>query len=101
MNPINNQISHICVKKIDLVLLKYIKLNILQMNFQEIEAELGLELPNNFQNYTQEMQELIINYLKHLGTIERQAYTIGKRHLGTSFNVVKSNGFLYWKKNNK
>jgi len=101
MNPINNQISHICVKKIDLVLLKYIKLNILQMNFQEIETELGLELPNNFQNYTQEMQELIINYLKHLGTIERQAYTIGKRHLGTSFNVVKSNGFLYWKKNNK
>ena len=101
MNQINNQISHICVKKIDLVLLKYIKLNILQMNFQEIETELGLELPNNFQNYTQEMQELIINYLKHLGTIERQAYTIGKRHLGTSFNVVKSNGFLYWKKNNK
>ena len=101
MNPINNQISHICVKKIDLVLLKYIKLNILQMNFQEIETELGLELPNNFQNYTQEMQELIINYLKHLGTIERQAYTIGKRHLGTSFNVVKSNGFLYWKKNHK
>ena len=101
MNPINNQISHICVKKIDLVLLKYIKLNILQMNFQEIETELGLELPNNFQNYTQEMQELIINYLKHLGTIERQAYTIGKRHLGTSFNVVKSNGFLNWKKNNK
>ena len=101
MNPINNQISHICVKKIDLVLLKYIKLNILQMNFQEIETELGLELPNNFQNYTQEMQELIINYLKQLGTIERQAYTIGKRHLGTSFNVVKSNGFLYWKQNNK
>ncbi len=101
MNPINNQISHICVKKIDLVLLKYIKLNILQMNFQEIETELGLELPNNFQNNTQEMQELIINYLKHLGTIERQAYTIGKRHLGTSFNVIKSNGFLYWKKNNK
>lgn len=101
MNPINNQISHICVKKIDLVLLKYIKLNILQMNFQEIETELGLELPNNFQNYTQEMQKLIINYLKHLGTIERQAYTIGKRHLGTSFNVVKSNGFLYWKQNNK
>ncbi len=107
MNQINNQISHICVKKIDLVLYtnlniyktKYIKMNCQEMNL--IETELGLELPNNFQNYSQETQELIINYLKHLGTIERQAYTIGKRHLGTSFNVVKSNGFLYWKKNNK
>jgi len=66
-----------------------------------IETELGLELPNNFLNYSQEIQELIVNYLKHLNTIEKQAYTIGKRHLGTSFNVVKSNGFLNWKKNNK
>ena len=60
MNPINNQISHICVKKIDLVLLKYIKLNILQMNFQEIETELGLELPNNFQNYTQTIKLIVV-----------------------------------------
>jgi hypothetical protein len=40
-----------------------------------------------------------------LDTIERQAYTIGKKHLGSSFNVVKSNGFYSfaqdWKKNNK
>jgi hypothetical protein len=74
------------------------------MNSQEIkliETELGLELPNNFQNYGEEIQELLIKYLKHLDTIERQAYTIGKRHLGTSFNVVKSNGFLNWKKNQK
>ena len=37
------------------------------MNFQEIkliETELGLELPNNFQNYEQETQDLIVNYLK-------------------------------------
>ena len=71
------------------------------MNFQKIETELALELPNNFQNYDQETQDLIINYLKYLNEIERQAYTIGKKHLGTSFNVVKSNGFLNWKKNNK
>ena len=66
-----------------------------------IETELALELPNNFQNYDQETQDLIINYLKYLNAIDRQAYTIGKKHLGTSFNVVKSNGFLNWKKNNK
>ena len=71
------------------------------MNRTEVEAELGLELPNNFENYDEKTKELIFNYLKHLDTIERQAYTIGKAHLGSSFNVVKSNGFVDWKKNLK
>lgn len=71
------------------------------MNRQDIETELGLELPNNFENYDTTTQEQIVNYIKHLNKIERKAYTIGKKHLGTSFNVVKSNGFIDWKKNNK
>ena len=71
------------------------------MNQQDIETQLGLELPNNFENYDLITQNLIINYLKHLDTIEKQAYTIGKAHLGSSFNIVKSNGFIDWKKNNK
>ena len=71
------------------------------MNRQEIETEVGLELPNNFEKYNEKTQELIVKYLKHLNTIERQAYTIGKSHLGSSFNVVKSNGFVDWKKNLK
>lgn len=68
------------------------------MNRQEIESELKLELPNHFENYDKLTQELIVNYLKHLDKIERQAYTIGKAHLGSSFNVVKSNGFIDWHK---
>jgi hypothetical protein len=71
------------------------------MNRQEIETELGLELPNNFENYDEKNKELIVNYLKHLDKIERQAYTIGKAHLGSSFNIIKSNGFVDWKKNLK
>lgn len=63
------------------------------MNRKDIETELDLELPNQFENYNIEIQELIVKYLKHLNIIERQAYTIGKKHLGTSFNVIKSNGF--------
>ena len=43
----------------------------------------------------------IIKYLKHLDPIEKQAYTIGIHHLGSSFNVVKSNGYIEWTKNNK
>lgn len=68
------------------------------MNRQDIENELGLELPNNFENYDANTQELIVNYLKQLDTIERRAYAIGKSHLGSSFNILKSNGFADWKK---
>jgi hypothetical protein len=70
------------------------------MNRPEIELEIGLELPSLFEKYDIEVQELVIKYLKHLNKIERQAYTIGKSHLGSSFNIVKSNGFVDWKKNN-
>lgn len=68
------------------------------MNRQEIENQLGLKLPDNFENYDINVQETIVNYLSQLDTIERQAYTIGKSHLGSSFNVVKSNGYTDWKK---
>ena len=71
------------------------------MNRQEIELEIGLELPSSFEKYDPELQSSIVKYLKHLDKIERQAYTIGKSHLGSSFNIVKSNGFVVWNKNNK
>lgn len=70
------------------------------MNRQEIEADIGLELPNSFEKYDDTTKESLINYLKHLDVIERQAYTIGKAHLGSSFNVLKSNGYIDWKKKN-
>ncbi len=71
------------------------------MNRQEIELDIGLQLPVTFEKYSLEVQELVINYIKSLDKIERQAYTIGKSHLGSSFNVLKSNGFVDWAKNNK
>ena len=37
-------------------------------------------------------------YLKTLSEKERKAYEIAKDHLGSSFDLVKSNGFLRWKK---
>jgi len=65
---------------------------------QEIEIELGLELPDNFEKYDEKIQEQMVQYFKQLNIIERKAYMIGKTHLGSSFNVVKSNGFINWKK---
>ena len=71
------------------------------MNRQEVELEIGLELPSAFENYDISTKESLISYLKHLDIIEKKAYTIGKQHLGTSFNILKSNGYNDWKKNNK
>ena len=68
---------------------------------QEIESEIGLELPTAYEKYDSGTQELLIKYLKQLDKIERKAYTIGKAQLGTSFNVIKSNGYIGWLKNNK
>ena len=36
-------------------------------------------------------------YLKSLSEMEYKAYCIAKSHLGTSFTLEKSNGFLRWK----
>jgi hypothetical protein len=72
------------------------------MNRVELEAEIGIELPNNFETYDDSVKESVVKYLKQLNRIEKHAYTIGKSHLGTSFNVLKSNGYNDWlKKENK
>jgi hypothetical protein len=56
------------------------------------------DLPANFDKYPKDTQYLIMEYLENLSTIEKKAYKIAQNHLGTSFNVVKSNGFNDWKK---
>jgi len=37
------------------------------------------------------------NYIAQLDDIQKKAYLIAKKHLGTSFNIYKSNGFKEWK----
>jgi hypothetical protein len=66
-----------------------------------IETELGVELPAQFENYDILTQQSIINYIKQLDQIEKLAYKIGKDHLGSSFNILKSNGYNNWKKQKK
>lgn len=51
--------------------------------------------------YPQDVQESVLKYLEQLGDKERIAYSIAKEHLGTSFNVVKSVGYITWKKEQK
>jgi len=37
-------------------------------------------------------------YIESLNPKERKAYEIAKHHLGTTFHLTKSNGFIKWKK---
>ena len=46
------------------------------------------------------MEELIEQYLASLSPKEKQAYEIAKEHLGSLFDITKSNGFLAWKAKN-
>ena len=45
--------------------------------------------------------EIVEIYMDQLEPIQRKALDIAKNHLGTSFNISKSNGFVEWKKKNK
>ena len=58
-----------------------------------METEL---IPEHFENYERETQESILKYLQQLDPIEHLAYKIGKSHLGSSYNILKSNGYISW-----
>jgi hypothetical protein len=58
----------------------------------------SVELPSQFYNYDEETQNSILDYLNGLTDIQKKAYVIAKHHLGSSFNIVKSNGYIDWKK---
>jgi hypothetical protein len=71
------------------------------MNRNEIETELGIELPKEFETYDDQLKENVVKYLKSLNPIEKKAYMIGKHHLGSTFNLIRSNGFVIWKNSQK
>ena len=59
-------------------------------------SKLSIPVSENVFNYTQEQQHLIYQYLNQLDDHHKQAYLIAKSHLGTSFNIMKSNGYKEW-----
>ncbi len=44
------------------------------------------------------IETLLIEYVKQLSEKESKAYNIAKSHLGSSFSLEKSRGFIDWKK---
>lgn len=58
----------------------------------------GLSIPESVQKLSIEKQTEVYNYLIQMTESQKKAYLIAKDHLGTSFNILKSNGFSEWKK---
>jgi len=44
------------------------------------------------------MTPSIQQYLAQLDDIQKKAHDIAKHHLGTSYNIAKSNGYMDWLK---
>ena len=58
--------------------------------------EINLPLPPLIKDYPYEKQKEIFDYLKQMDPMQKKAYSIAQNHLGTSFNIHRSNGFKEW-----
>ena len=58
---------------------------------------LNIQIPNIIKNYSLEKQREIYDYLSELDDINKKGYNIAFEHLGSSFDICRSNGFQKWK----
>lgn len=65
----------------------------------EINLDLfkNIKIPEIVKTYSPEKQKEIFDYLQEMDDYNKKAYDIALDHLGTSFNICKSNGFKEWK----
>lgn len=52
---------------------------------------------NSQQNQLPSLQELLQIYIDNLNKYEKKAIEIAKNHLGSSFDLKRSIGFIRWK----
>jgi hypothetical protein len=65
---------------------------------EHISLNISVSVPVPVYHYMT-IQEKIELYTNQLSSIEKMALVIAEEHLGTSFNLQKSNGFIEWCKN--
>jgi len=58
---------------------------------------LNISIHDSIYKYPIEKQVEIFNYLNEMDEHDRKAYEIAFNHLGSSFNIYRSNGFKEWK----
>jgi hypothetical protein len=66
--------------------------------FQKMFQDLKLPIPEIIYTLSEDKQKEIYDYLKQLDEHHKKAYIIAYHHLGTSFNIYRSNGYKEWKK---
>ena len=49
-----------------------------------------------YKNESPEKMEKLKQYISEMDTLEKKACEIARDHLGTSFNIFKSNGYIEW-----
>ncbi len=64
-----------------------------EINFDQLQ----LPISPFVKAYPNELQKDIYEYISNMDDIHRKAYIIAYEHLGTSFNIARSNGFKSWK----
>ena len=57
---------------------------------------LNMKISPLIKTYSIEKQRLIFQYLNEMDDHHKKAYDIAYNHLGTSFNIARSNGFKEW-----
>jgi hypothetical protein len=62
---------------------------------------LKMPVPEQIKMYSIEKQKEIYEYLQNMDENDKKAYLIAMNHLGSSFNIYRSNGFKEWKQNKK
>ena len=66
---------------------------------QEIKIDsFDIPVPSYINNYSDSLKSEIFEYLQQMDDLQKKAYKIAYNHLGTSFNICRSNGFKDWKK---
>lgn len=72
------------------------------MSTQEKEQQLYEELTfGKAKVKDEETMRHVLEYLSELSEVQKKAIRIASNHLGSSFNIVKSNGYVDWKKEKK
>jgi enolase len=57
---------------------------------------LNIKISELVKRYPVEQQKEIFEYLSEMDETHKKAYHIAYEHLGTSFNIARSNGFKEW-----
>ncbi len=69
----------------------------MEENKSTIQCFVHEKSASDFTIQDEQTLELIAQYLAQLSPLQQKAIKIAKMHLGSSFNILKSNGFNDWK----